>query len=162
MYVVSVADDRDWLEGRKEEVYESGQVFFCPFASFERRTIVEVHAGCCSGNFGSLYRVWRWPSSSADGNGYFCRFYVASHQAYPDWKGKVGVHLSYLYNRRVDYHLKVSRRSYLRSIFCPDLTVICGIWCERLCVWCYLFAFQPFACAGRIAKNEVFYRRTYL
>ena len=51
----------DWKVGKKKFTglealrllgfYESGQIFFCPFASFERRTIVEAHAGCCSGNF---------------------------------------------------------------------------------------------------------------
>ena len=62
---------------------------------------------------------------SADGNGYFCRFYVAATKHIPIGKEKIGVHLSYLYNRRVDYHLNglAGGLTYAPS-FAPDLTVI--------------------------------------
>lgn len=43
--------------------------------------------------------------SSIDGNGYFCRFYLAATKHIPIGKEEIGVHLSYLYNRRVDYPL---------------------------------------------------------
>lgn len=43
--------------------------------------------------------------SSTDGNGYFCRFYLAATKHIPIGKEEIGVHLSYLYNRRVDYPL---------------------------------------------------------
>lgn len=43
--------------------------------------------------------------ASANGNGYWCRFYVAATKHLTLGKEKVGVHLSYLYNNRVDYPL---------------------------------------------------------
>ena len=43
--------------------------------------------------------------SSVDGNGYFCRFYVAATKHLPIGNEEIGIHLSYLYNRRIDYHL---------------------------------------------------------
>ena len=44
-------------------------------------------------------------SSSTDGNGYFCRFYVAATKHIPIGKEEIGVHLSYLYNKRNEYKL---------------------------------------------------------
>ena len=44
--------------------------------------------------------------SSTDGNGYFCRFYVAATKFIPiGKKDKIGVHLSWLFNHRNDYPL---------------------------------------------------------
>ncbi|MDY3790808.1 YjbH domain-containing protein [Bacteroides fluxus] len=43
--------------------------------------------------------------SSTDGNGYFCRFYVAATKHIPIGKEEIGVHLSYLYNKRNEYKL---------------------------------------------------------
>lgn len=43
--------------------------------------------------------------STIDGNGYWCRFYIAATKHLSMGKETIGVHLSYLYNRRVDYHL---------------------------------------------------------
>lgn len=45
--------------------------------------------------------------ASTEGNGYYCRFYVAAtkHIAIPNTNEKVGVHLSYLYNTRHEYKL---------------------------------------------------------
>ncbi len=43
--------------------------------------------------------------SSVDGNGYFCRFFIAATKHIPIGSEEIGVHLSYLYNRRIDYHL---------------------------------------------------------
>lgn len=43
--------------------------------------------------------------SSIDGNGYFCRFYIAATKHIPIGSEEIGVHLSYLYNRRRNYHL---------------------------------------------------------
>lgn len=43
--------------------------------------------------------------SSTNGNGYFCRFYIAATKHVSIGKEKIGVHLSYLYNNRVDYPL---------------------------------------------------------
>lgn len=40
--------------------YESGQIFLCPTASFERRAILEVYAGCGSGNIRPVYFFRRW------------------------------------------------------------------------------------------------------
>lgn len=43
--------------------------------------------------------------SSVDGNGYFCRFFIAATKHLPIGSEEIGIHLSYLYNRRIDYHL---------------------------------------------------------
>lgn len=42
---------------------------------------------------------------TTSGNGFFARFYVALTKHIPVAKQKVGVHLSYLYNNRVEYKL---------------------------------------------------------
>ena len=43
--------------------------------------------------------------ASTKKNGYFSRFYIATTKHFPVGKETIGVHLSYLYNRRVDYPL---------------------------------------------------------
>ena len=43
--------------------------------------------------------------SGDGGNGYFSRFYVAMTKHIPVNKEKLGIHVSYLCNRRQDYHL---------------------------------------------------------
>ena len=43
--------------------------------------------------------------SGDGGNGYFSRFYVAMTKHIPVNKEELGLHVSYLYNRRNDYHL---------------------------------------------------------
>ena len=43
--------------------------------------------------------------SSVDGNGYFCRFYIAATKHIPVGTEEIGVHLSYLFNHRNDYPL---------------------------------------------------------
>ncbi|MDE5701288.1 YjbH domain-containing protein [uncultured Bacteroides sp.] len=43
--------------------------------------------------------------SSTEGNGYFCRFYIAATKHIPIGKETIGVHLSYLYNNRKEYRL---------------------------------------------------------
>ena len=43
--------------------------------------------------------------SPTEGNGYFSRFYVAATKHIPIARQEIGVHLSYLYNDRVDYKL---------------------------------------------------------
>lgn len=43
--------------------------------------------------------------NSETGNGYFCRFFLAATKHFDIGSEQVGVHLSYLYNRRKDYSL---------------------------------------------------------
>lgn len=43
--------------------------------------------------------------SPTSGNGYYCRFYVAATKHIPIKKEEIGIHLSYLYNRRTEYKL---------------------------------------------------------
>lgn len=40
-----------------------------------------------------------------EGNGYFSRFYIAATKHVPVGREEIGVHLSYLYNKRKDYKL---------------------------------------------------------
>ena len=44
-------------------------------------------------------------SSSGEGNGFFCRFYVAATKHIPIGNEEIGVHLSWLYNKRYEYRL---------------------------------------------------------
>lgn len=43
--------------------------------------------------------------ASTQGNGYFSRFYLAATKHIPIGNEEIGIHLSYLYNRRKDYKL---------------------------------------------------------
>lgn len=63
--------------------------------------------------------------SGNGGNGYFSRFYIAMTKHIPLKKEKLGIHLSYLYNRRKDYHLNgiAGGITYSPSIL-PDLKLI--------------------------------------
>lgn len=63
--------------------------------------------------------------ASSKGNGYYSRFYVAMTKHVQIGNEEVGVHLSYLYNRRKDYHLNgiAAGLSYSPSML-PDLKVI--------------------------------------
>lgn len=63
--------------------------------------------------------------ASADGNGYWCRFYIAATKHIPIGKETIGAHLAYLYNKRVDYPLNdlAGGITYSPS-FLPDLRLI--------------------------------------
>lgn len=63
--------------------------------------------------------------SAVNGNGYWCRFYVAATKHLSVGKEKVGVHLSYLYNNRIDYPLNgVAGGITYSPSFLPDLRLI--------------------------------------
>ncbi|MBP1614715.1 MAG: conserved hypothetical exported protein [Bacteroidetes bacterium] len=63
--------------------------------------------------------------ASTNGNGYFSRFFVAMSKHFFVGKGKMGIHLSYLYNNRNDYSLNgvAGGISYLPSML-PNLKLI--------------------------------------
>lgn len=44
-------------------------------------------------------------TSPTEGNGYFCRFYLATTKHFNIGTERIGVHLSYVYNRRKEYKL---------------------------------------------------------
>lgn len=63
--------------------------------------------------------------SSTEGNGYFCRFYIAATKHIPVGKEEVGVHLSYLYNNRKEYKLNgVAAGITYNPSFHPQLRLI--------------------------------------
>lgn len=64
-------------------------------------------------------------TSPEEGNGYFCRFYIAGTKHFQIGSETVGVHLSYLYNRRKEYKLNgpAGGITYSPSI-APDLRLI--------------------------------------
>ena len=63
--------------------------------------------------------------ASAIGNGYFCRYYLAATKHFQLGRGTLGVHLSYLYNRREDYPLNgVAGGITYNPSFAPHLNVI--------------------------------------
>ena len=63
--------------------------------------------------------------ASAIGNGYFCRYYLAATKHFQLGRETLGVHLSYLYNRREDYPLNgVAGGITYNPSFAPHLNVI--------------------------------------
>lgn len=63
--------------------------------------------------------------ASKQGNGYFSRFYLAATKHIKIKDQEFGVHLSYLYNRRKEYHLNgVAAGLTYSPKALPDLTVI--------------------------------------
>ncbi|MDE5710514.1 YjbH domain-containing protein [Bacteroides sp.] len=63
--------------------------------------------------------------SSTEGNGYYCRFYVAATKHIPVGKEEIGVHLSYLYNNRKEYKLNgVAAGITYNPSFHPQLRLI--------------------------------------
>ena len=63
--------------------------------------------------------------SNESGNGYFCRFYLAASKHFQIGNEDIGLHLSYLYNRRTDYKLNglAGGITYSPSQL-PDLKII--------------------------------------
>lgn len=63
--------------------------------------------------------------NNADGNGYFCRFYIAATKHLQIGSEEIGFHLAYLYNRRKSYHYNgpAFGISYAPSVL-PQLTLI--------------------------------------
>lgn len=60
-----------------------------------------------------------------EGNGYYSRFYVAATKHIPLGKEEIGVHLSYLYNKRKEYKLNgVAAGITYNPSFHPQLRVI--------------------------------------
>ena len=60
-----------------------------------------------------------------EGNGYYSRFYVAATKHIPLGKEGIGVHLSYLYNKRKDYKLNgVAAGITYNPSFHPQLRLI--------------------------------------
>ena len=63
--------------------------------------------------------------ASATGNGYFCRYYLAATKHFQLGRETLGIHLSYLYNRREDYPLNgVAGGITYNPSFAPHLNVI--------------------------------------
>ena len=63
--------------------------------------------------------------SSTDGNGYFCRFYIAATKHIPIGHEEIGLHISYLYNRRKEYKLNgVAVGVTYNPSFHPQLRII--------------------------------------
>lgn len=63
--------------------------------------------------------------SSTEGNGYFCRFYIAATKHIPVGKEEIGIHLSYLYNNRKEYKLNgVAAGITYNPSFHPQLRLI--------------------------------------
>lgn len=63
--------------------------------------------------------------NSETSNGYFCRFFIATTKHFDLGSEQIGVHLSFLHNRRQDYKMKgiAGGVTYAPS-FTPDLTLI--------------------------------------
>lgn len=63
--------------------------------------------------------------ASKQGNGYFSRFYIAATKHVKVGQETIGVHLSYLYNRRKEYHLNgVAAGISYNPSFHPQLRLI--------------------------------------
>ena len=98
--------------------------------------------------------------ASTSGNGYFSRFYLAATKHFLIGREDIGVHLSYLYNRRREYKLNgIAGGHNLRPQFRAGAAGDSRVRFEGFCVGCHLSAFQSSARASRIAADEVFHRR---
>lgn len=76
-----------------------------------------------------------------DGNGYYSRFYLAATKHFSLGKEEIGVHLSYLYNKRTEYKLNgfAGGITYSPSLL-PDLRLIAEYDSKDVAVGCtYLF-----------------------
>jgi hypothetical protein len=63
--------------------------------------------------------------STASGNGYFCRFYVAATKHFRLGAERFGVHLAYIYNNRISYHYNgVAVGLSYNPSFAPQLRLI--------------------------------------
>ena len=63
--------------------------------------------------------------ASDKGNGYYSRFYIAATKHIRIGKETLGVHLSYLYNRRIEYHLNgIAAGITYNPSFHPQLRLI--------------------------------------
>ena len=63
--------------------------------------------------------------SSTEGNGYYSRFYIAATKHLPIGKEEIGIHLSYLYNKRLEYKLNgIAAGISYNPTFAPDLRLI--------------------------------------
>ena len=63
--------------------------------------------------------------SSTDGNGYFCRFYVAASKSFMIGTERIGLHIAYLYNDRRNYKLNgVAAGLTYSPSFLPNLRLI--------------------------------------
>lgn len=63
--------------------------------------------------------------NSSKGNGYFCRFFIAATKHVAIGKEEIGVHLSYLYNKRLEYKLNgIAAGISYNPTFAPDLRLI--------------------------------------
>jgi hypothetical protein len=60
-----------------------------------------------------------------EGNGYHARFFVAATKHVPIGKEEIGIHVSYLFNHRIDYPLNGPAAGITYSpSFAPDLRLI--------------------------------------
>ena len=63
--------------------------------------------------------------STTEGNGYYSRFYIAATKHFNIGKEEIGVHLSYLYNRRKEYKLNgIAVGISYNPTFTPNLRMI--------------------------------------
>lgn len=101
--------------------------------------------------------------ASAIGNGYFCRYYLAATKHFQLGRETLGVHLSYLYNRREDYPFeRCSGRYHLQSFIRPAFERHSRIRFERLRYGSHLPTIQSYTFSIWIAANEIFLRWTVL
>ena len=64
-------------------------------------------------------------TDGSTGNGFFSRFYIALTKHIPIKQEEIGLHLSFLYNRRQDYHLNGLAGGITYSpLFLPDSKLI--------------------------------------
>lgn len=94
-----------------------------------------------------------------EGNGYFSRFYIAATRHVQLGRETVGVHLSYLYNKRIEYKLNgiAAGISYNPS-FHPQLRLIAEYDSKDFALGATYLLFNPFACTSGTPKNEIFHR----
>ncbi len=93
----------------------------------------------------------------------FLAFYVAMTKHIPVNKEELGLHVSYLYNRRNDYHLNgiAGGITYSPSML-SDLKLIAEYDSHDILIGMNYLLFHHFFCTSNDAEREIFLLRTYI
>ena len=82
-------------------------------------------AGVITKLIGAFYRIPLLNIIGTEGNGYYSRFYAAATKHISIGKEEIGVHLSYLYNKRKEYKLNgIAAGISYNPTFAPELRMI--------------------------------------
>ena len=95
---------------------------------------------------------------STEGNGYYSRFYAAATKHISIGKEEIGVHLSYLYNKRKEYKLNgIAAGISYNPTFAPELRMIAEYDSKDFALGATYLLLKTSAYTGGTAKDEIFH-----